>query len=140
VIIVLDTNVLFAALISQRGLCARLFETCLIRHRIVVSQHVLDELRRHLSAKAKFTDEQVEAAIAAIAGAGETVEPADVTSDICRDPNDLPVIGTAIAGNAEILVTGDQDLLSIGEHAGIRMLSPRAFYDKFVDESGASAR
>jgi predicted nucleic acid-binding protein len=66
VTIVLDTNVLYAALTAKLGVCARLFELCMARHLIVSSEHILGELRRHLSAKGRLSAEQIDAAIAAV--------------------------------------------------------------------------
>lgn len=61
------------------------------------------------------------------------VAPAAVAAEACRDPNDLPVLGTAIAGGAQVLVTGDKDLLVLNKFQGILILSPRGFYDRFVN-------
>jgi predicted nucleic acid-binding protein len=50
----------------------------------------------------------------------------------CRDPDDLPVLGTAVAGNANVLVTGDDDLLTLREFQGMAILSPREFHDRYL--------
>jgi len=60
----------------------------------------------------------------------EIVEPADVPTDACDDKDDLPVLGTAMVGKVECLVTGDQGLLKLGSYEGISICSPRAFYDR----------
>ena len=41
---------------------------------------------------------------------------------VCRDPNDDHVIATAIAVSAEIIVTGDKDLLALSQYQSIRIL------------------
>jgi len=46
---------------------------------------------------------------------------------VCRDPNDDHVIATALAVNAEVIVTGDKDLLALSQHQSIRILTARAF-------------
>lgn len=131
--IVFDTNVLFAALTAKEGFCARLFEICASRHGIVISDYILGELRRNLAARGRLSVEQVDAAISAIhSAAARIVVPAVVNRDACRDPNDLPILGAAVAGNAQFIVTGDKDLLVVGEFQGILMISPRDFSDKFV--------
>jgi len=38
------------------------------------------------------------------------------------DPDDDVVIGTALAAKADLLVTGDRSLLSVGEHHGVRIV------------------
>jgi putative PIN family toxin of toxin-antitoxin system len=46
---------------------------------------------------------------------------------ICRDPNDDHVIATALAVNADLIVTGDKDLLALSQYQSIRILTARAF-------------
>ena len=41
---------------------------------------------------------------------------------VCRDPNDDHVIATAVAVNAEVIVTGDKDLLALSRYQSIRIL------------------
>lgn len=45
----------------------------------------------------------------------------------CRDPNDDHVIATALAVNASIIVTGDKDLLALGQFRSVRILTARDF-------------
>lgn len=46
-----------------------------------------------------------------------------------RDPSDRWIVATVLAGEAEVLVTGDEDLLAVAEDAPIRILAPRAFWE-----------
>ena len=46
---------------------------------------------------------------------------------VCRDPNDDHVIATALALNADVIVTGDKDLLTLSQYRSIRILTARAF-------------
>ena len=130
--IVFDTNVLFAALTARAGLCARLFELCLARHAIVLSEHILGELRRHLAGKGKLSEAQLETIINAVSDAAEIVTPSVVGASACRDPDDLAVLGTALAASAEILVTGDRDLLDLVTFQRVSIVSPRDLYDRLT--------
>ena len=49
------------------------------------------------------------------------------TIRVVRDPNDDMILAAAIAAKAEYLVTRDDDLLSLGEHKRITILTPEAF-------------
>lgn len=46
---------------------------------------------------------------------------------VCRDPDDDYLLGCAAAGRADYLVTGDEDLLSIGRYRDVAILSARDF-------------
>jgi uncharacterized protein len=46
-----------------------------------------------------------------------------------RDPADRWVLATAEAAGADVLVTGDDDLLSVAAEPVIRIVSPRAFWE-----------
>lgn len=64
----------------------------------------------------------------------EVVGPSDLVP-VARDADDDAVLAAAIAGEASAIVTGDRDLLVIGVHHGIRIVTPRDFASS--RESGA---
>jgi uncharacterized protein len=49
------------------------------------------------------------------------------TIRVVRDPNDDLILAAAIVAKAEYLVTRDDDLLSLGKHKRITILTPEAF-------------
>jgi uncharacterized protein len=127
--VVLDTNVLLAGL-ATHGLCEALLTLVYRDHIVVVSEHILEEVTRHYRGKFKATKAQAAAAVGVLRSSSEIVEPAVVPRDTLRDKDDLPILGTAIAGAADCIVSGDQELLAVGRFAGVDILSPRAFYDR----------
>ena len=130
--VVLDTNVILAGL-ATRGLCEAVVALCLDRHQILLSETILSEVRKHLSGKFKLPLTRVQEILAFLEEHVQVVTPAEVSLDACRDPDDRPILGTAIAALADYLITGDNDLLSLGEFQGVPILSPRAFYDRSKD-------
>jgi predicted nucleic acid-binding protein len=46
-----------------------------------------------------------------------------------RDASDCLILAEAIAGGAEVLVTGDGDLLSVAAGVPLPIVGPRAFWD-----------
>lgn len=58
------------------------------------------------------------------------VDPKPPFPQVPRDPDDDLIVATALAANADLLVTGDNDLLILGEHEGVRILTPRRFLDE----------
>lgn len=122
--IVFDTNVLFAAFVAH-GVCAGLYEECLLRGRIVVSQFILEELQEKLLAKAQLSLVEVEEVIDAVSADAEIVETQPLATRVCRDADDDWILATTLAAKADALVTGDKDLLVLDRHEGIPILTPR---------------
>lgn len=130
--VVLDTNVLLAG-VATHGLCEALLTLCYRSHDVILSEHILGEVAEHYESKFKAAPDQVVLVVAALRAQSEVVTPADVPGDAFKDRDDLPVLGTAIAGHAECIITGDRDLLELAEYQGVLILSPRAFYDRVRD-------
>ena len=116
----LDTNVLVAAF-ATRGLCADVFRTVAAEHDLVLGEVMLTELRRALKTKLRLPEEGIAAVEAVLADAPSDVE--------IRDPEDQWILATAVAGSADVLVTGDQDLLAVHGTAPLPILDPRAFWE-----------
>jgi uncharacterized protein len=126
--IVLDTNVLIAALIT-RGVCRDLLEHCVQRHQIVVSDFILNELHENLKNKFHFDQPDIEEAIRLFSAEMQVVSPVLMKEPVCRDPQDEMILATAIAGNAECIITGDQDLLVLEQYSAVKILRPGEFAD-----------
>jgi putative PIN family toxin of toxin-antitoxin system len=125
--LVLDANVLIAAFVA-RGVCAELLEYCVREHEVVTSAAILEEVRRNLIDKIKVTTAQADQTVRLLRTRCEEVEPVVLESQVSRDPDDDVVLGTAIAGRCEGIVTGDKDLLDLVTHQGIVIVSPRGFW------------
>jgi putative PIN family toxin of toxin-antitoxin system len=61
--------------------------------------------------------------------AATVLNPVSLKKPICRDKDDDEVLAVALAGQAEIILTGDKDLLVLKEFQGIKILSPRQFVE-----------
>lgn len=126
--IVFDTNVLLAGIFA-RGLCEALLDECLgnDEYTVVLSEHILREFARHAVGKFGAPAGEVRRTIGFLRTQAQVVEPVCVPPGSCRDADDLPVLGTMMAAYADCLVTGDKDLLDLGEFQGKQILSPREF-------------
>ena len=127
--VVLDTNVLLAA-IATHGLCQALVTLVYRDHVVVLSEHILAEVAKHHRGKFKATKRQADAVVTTLRMNSEIVKPAAVPQGTVQDKDDLPVLGTAISGSAECIVTGDHELLALATFRGIDIVAPRAFYER----------
>ncbi|MBI3413898.1 MAG: putative toxin-antitoxin system toxin component, PIN family [Verrucomicrobia bacterium] len=131
--IVLDTNVLVAAF-TATGVCHQLYERALTTGQLFVSEAITTELRRTLKTKfRRLSAQDVAEIVAAVSADAELVEPAPLPLPVARDADDDAVLATALAGRADIIVTGDNDLLVLKTYQRIRILSPRGFLE-FLDQ------
>jgi putative PIN family toxin of toxin-antitoxin system len=98
---------------------------------LVYSQPLMDELLEKLALprirkKYHLNDQDIDALLALIALRGELVTPTRKVK-ICRDPKDDMFIEAALASNAEVIVTGDEDLLTLKKFETVRFFTPRVF-------------
>lgn len=123
--VVFDTNVVVAGIVAE-GLCREILELHVPEHTAILSQVLWDELAATLRRKFGLTLDALPI-LALYRQHAEWCEPAKLDETVCRDPDDDWVLATAVAGRAEALVTGDRDLLTLGRHSDIEIISPRQF-------------
>ena len=124
----LDTNVLVAAF-ATRGLCADVTRVVLAEHQLVTGEVVLTELRDVLVRRIKLPVAIVDDIVTLLRDHDVVPKP-NTPSDVpVRDPDDRWILASAAAGRADVLVTGDQDLLDVAAKAPLPILNPRGFWD-----------
>ena len=126
--IVLDANVIIAAF-AARGLCESIMEVCLSEHEIVLSDDLLDEILRNLRLKIKLPTSIVDNIGELLREYSNISIPVPLPPDVCRDPDDIKILGLAVVSDADYSVTGDKDLLVLESFQGIPILNPRSFSD-----------
>jgi putative PIN family toxin of toxin-antitoxin system len=131
--IALDSSVLIAAHISRAGVCAEMLEDVLLHHELVISDFILEELRRKLVDKFNFPRRDADQVGAFLRRVSIVVQPADLPSDLCRDPADVPVLGTAIAGECGLLISVDRDLLDMQAIQAIPIIRPGEYWRRTAD-------
>jgi putative PIN family toxin of toxin-antitoxin system len=123
----LDTNVLVSAF-ATRGLCADLVRYVLAEHELITGEVVIAELRRVLRDRMKVPARNVAAVEQLLRDQIVVPRPAEPYPLPVRDVDDQWVLASAVAGNADVLVTGDSDLLEIAIRAPLPILHPRGFW------------
>ena len=129
---VLDTNVLVSALLFEGSKPGQAVRRALRIGIVLASTDTLDELARVLE-REKFsryiTREERDAFLAALVKRVELVEPT-VSVRVCRDPDDDKFLELAVAGEADLLVSSDRDLLDLHPFRTIAILTPAEFLEQ----------
>ena len=126
----LDTNVLVSAF-TTRGICADILTVILAEHELLIGESVLKELARILRRKMKMPPVTIEEADTFLRQEGTVVSVESIPElRVIRDPDDRQIIAEALAGGADLVVSGDRDLLDVAEELPIEVVSPRGFWEK----------
>ena len=127
--IFLDTNVLVSAY-TARGICNDLVRHILAEHELLTGEVNIHEFRRILREKFKASARLVAAVEAELRD--ETVIPKPrAPSDLpIRDKDDAWVLASAVLGGADMLVTGDADLLAVAKRAPLPIVDPRGCWER----------
>jgi uncharacterized protein len=127
-IVVFDTNVLIAALITE-GLCSKLLRRARLSEFSLIScPFIMMEVRRILLKKFRLSGDESALAMETIDEAVSGILEHNLRmTDICRDADDDNIIACAVAAGADYLVTGDSDLLEIKSCKGVKIVTPRDF-------------
>jgi putative PIN family toxin of toxin-antitoxin system len=133
---VLDANVFVSAAVRPVGTPGRLLRGFLTGEwpfELVTSPEIVDEVRRALAyprvRKLVTGDLDPETWFLDLVSLSDVVDDTGRSAGISSDPDDDRYVAAAVEGRAQFIVTGDHDLLVIGEHEGIRVVSPRSFLD-----------
>jgi putative PIN family toxin of toxin-antitoxin system len=127
--VVLDSNVLISAF-AAKGICADLFRDVLASHELLISEYILGEVSEKLLSKLHMPESTVRSIRDFLSRF--VVRPVDEpeVEVVIRDPDDVPVVSFAQAIAAEVLITGDRDILDVAPVLPMRVLSPRQFYSR----------
>jgi putative PIN family toxin of toxin-antitoxin system len=126
--VIIDANVAIAGAAS-RGLCEAIMELCLEHHRIILCEGILRDIEQKLRFKLKVPPAFVAEYLKVLRNTAHILVPEPVDEGVCRDPDDLMILGLVCPGKADAIVAGDKDLLVVAEYKGARILNPRSFWE-----------
>ena len=135
----LDTNVIASAT-ATRGLCADVLRTVIEFHDLVISDHLVGEVRRTL--KGKFgASADLMADVVSLFRQNTIASQAHPLRDVpLSDPADVAIVSSALNAAADILVTGDREILDLRRVGFLEILTPRQFWDKERGQGGGHVR
>jgi len=130
---ILDTNILVSAFVFKSEVANNVVRFAAKKHTLLFSESTFVELKSTLL-KQKFAGiaelPTIRNFIFNLVRIGEFIEPKIEITE-CRDPRDNKFLELAVAGNADCIVTGDNDLLVLNPFRGIKIISPRDFLIQF---------
>ena len=106
--------------------------------RAVTCAEILTELAEKLPARLSFTAEQSDETLADYLSFHALVDIPGVLNAVPRDAEDTAVLECAQAGQAQFIVTGDQDLLSLSSFQGVQIVTAAEFERRW--QAGEIAR
>jgi uncharacterized protein len=94
---------------------------------MVASEPVMTELERTLREKIGLPERELRSVLSLVREEATLAREAEATVSV-RDPSDTPLLAAALASGADVLVTGDRDLLELEQPVRIRIVCPRGFW------------
>ncbi len=137
---VVDTNILVRAVIKPTGSVGPVLERLRDKdYLLIYSEPLLSEFvdvinRPRIRDKYHITPEDISTVVALLILRGREIRSVE-RIEICRDPKDNMVLEAAIAGEAQVIVSGDEDLLTLDPFRGTSIVSPSKFLEMLDRES-----
>ena len=125
----LDTNVLASAA-ATRGLCADVLREVLTSHELIISEALLNELKRVLHKKFNVPAPLIDEFLNMLQQDTVLVKYAEMPKVVIKDKDDLIILASALSADSQLLVTGDKELLSLGRIENMEIVSPRGFWER----------
>ncbi|PYV48616.1 MAG: putative toxin-antitoxin system toxin component, PIN family [Acidobacteria bacterium] len=127
--IVIDTNVLVSRLLLPRSLPADAVQKAMRAGRLLVSEATMEEIvnvlsRPRLDRYVSLTNRRQ---FIRLLGRKVTMVPIIQVVRECRDPKDDKFLELALNGRADLIITGDADLLVLNPWRGIEIVTPREY-------------
>jgi putative PIN family toxin of toxin-antitoxin system len=135
--LILDTNILLSALVSPLGAPAKLLDAWERKTVTLVTSEALIEEFREVASRPFFRARLRASAVELLAAGLRDFSfycgnlP---SGPIAPDPKDSYLLAMAQASQADFLVTGDHELLSLKQHKSTRIITPAAMIE-FLKEA-----
>ena len=131
--VVVDTNVLISG-VYFGGMPYRVLEAWRDgKFDLVFSPEILEEYRRvGEKLEAQFTEVSLAPFLALLVMNAEIVEASELAEQVSRDPDDDKFVSCAIKGGCQFIVSGDKDLLDISGYRGVKVVTPREFFESVL--------
>jgi putative PIN family toxin of toxin-antitoxin system len=127
--VVFDTNIFISALVIPGSLAEKAILRIVEEEDVlVISKDIIDEVLSVLSSKFGRDREELSHVAVTLSEFGELVKPAR-RINLLKDEPDNRILECAIYGKADLLVTGDKEILRLREYKGVKITSLKEYLE-----------
>ena len=130
--VMLDTNVLASA-VATRGLSVDVLRAVLAEHELVICPQIISELQRVLKDKFSLSRQIVNDYIRWVREDSILCAPGDLPAIRLKNKDDLGILPAALGAGVNVIVTGDKEIQMVGMVAGLKIMSPRQFWQELTE-------
>jgi putative PIN family toxin of toxin-antitoxin system len=130
--IIVDSNIIVSAILFPNSIVAKVFDTILDNHTLVLSKYIIKEVENVFIEKFSHKINEMKRFIGRIKYRQFDLDEMNISRyPKIRDINDFPILAIAIESNVDILMTGDKDFDEIIIDKP-RIMKPRKFADEYM--------
>ena len=131
--IIFDTNVLISAFVFK-GFSQTVYDFCVINYTLFISEWILEKLEEKLRVKFEIPEDKIINTLYLVKEKSAIEQPLIPVPNICRDEDDNNILQLADSISANFIITGDKDLLVFKKYKSTEIITPREFYERFIDK------
>ncbi len=129
--VMVDTNVLFSAILFPEGKAAKALHKCLLLYELVIPSYVIDKLKNVIQRKLPDKSKDIDLFLSKLSF-DLVYTPTEIKEGLfkIRDKKDYPILYTAIIENVDVLISGDKDFADT-EVEYPEILTPAEFIERY---------
>lgn len=128
--IVFDTNVILSAFITQ-GLSSRVMDICIDSHRIFISPGIITEVLEKLLTKFRVKVSELKRVKDFLLNVSHKIDPKGPIPTVREDKDDNNILHLSEFVDADLIITGDKDLLVLKKYSNAKIINLRMFMEEF---------
>ena len=131
--ILFDANVIISALIVK-GVSFEVVKYAKKKHNVFISDFIIREIKNKLKNKFKFNDKEIKKVLSFLNTYFQNAGKVENIERVCRDKEDDSILSAGLKIKADVIITGDDDLLSLKRYKSIDIIKPSDFWRYEVDK------
>lgn len=125
-IVVVDSGVWISAL-HFGGVPLTALDQVFLGEELAICDQIMTEIRAVLIRKFQWGAGELDDVLDEYLSGALNIPVNGTLQGVCRDPKDDMVLECAVNAEAQLVVTGDHDILALGTFGDIRIVTPRSY-------------